>query len=104
MTTPLATPNAGTPKLHAFLAHAGVASRRKAEEMITAGRVQVNGKVATIGQRINPAKDKIQVDGKVITQTEENVLYLINKPVGVISSTSDELGRQNVVQFLQKEV
>ncbi len=102
MTTP--TPNAETPKLHAFLARAGVASRRKAEEMILEGKVKVNGEVGTIGQRINPKKDKIQVEGKFISQPEETVVYLINKPVGVISTTSDELGRQNVVQFLQKEV
>lgn len=100
----MSTVNANTPKLHAFLAHAGVASRRKAEEMIQEGRVKINGHIATIGQRVNPSVDKVELDGKPISQTETIVLYLINKPVGVISTTSDELGRQTVIDFLQKEI
>ncbi len=92
------------PKLQAFLAHAGVASRRKAEELIREGRVRVNGEVATIGQRVNESTDKVSVDGKQISQKERPVLYLINKPLGMISTTSDELGRKTVIDFLQREV
>jgi 23S rRNA pseudouridine2605 synthase len=102
MTNP--TDHSKNPKLHAFLAHAGIASRRKAEEMIQEGRVQVNGTTGVIGQRVNPEKDKIVVDGKAISQAEKTVMYLINKPPGVISTTSDELGRQTVIDFLQKEM
>lgn len=98
------TNNLTTPKLQTFLAHAGVASRRKAEELIQAGEVIVNGQVATIGQRINPDKDKISVKGKTISRAEEKVIYLVNKPVGIISTTTDELGRQTIIDFLQKEV
>ena len=93
-----------TIKLQTFLAHAGIASRRKAEEFIQAGQVKVNGEVAKIGQRITPDKDKIEFNSKLIAQAETPVIYLINKPVGVISTTTDELGRQNVVQFLQAQV
>jgi 23S rRNA pseudouridine2605 synthase len=88
------------PKIHAFLAHAGVTSRRKAEELIAAGKVIVNGEKAHIGQRVDPAKDKISVGGKAINQSEDLVYILINKPIGIVSTTSDELGRRTVLDLL----
>ncbi len=88
------------PKLQAFLAHAGVASRRKSEEMIADGQVTVNGEKAHIGQRVNPSKDKISVKGKPINQASELIYVLVNKPNGIVSSTSDELGRKTVLDLL----
>ena len=88
-------------KIHTFLASHGIASRRKSEEMVSEGRVTVNDEPATIGQRINPDTDVIKLDNSVIENTSEKLRYfLVNKPVGYISTTSDELGRKNVVDIL----
>jgi 23S rRNA pseudouridine2605 synthase len=91
------------PKLQTFLAHAGITSRRKAEDLIREGVVAINGQVAKIGERVKP-DDEVSVNGKRIGGSEEKVTYLIYKPVGVVSTTSDELGRKNVVDFLQSQV
>jgi 23S rRNA pseudouridine2605 synthase len=92
------------PKLQAFLAHAGIASRRKSEELIREGKVRVNGQIAHIGERINPEKDEVLVSGKRISQKEQPLTFLIYKPAGLISTTSDELGRKTVVDFLRQEI
>lgn len=92
-----------TIKIHAFLANKGIASRRKAEEMVAAGRVTINSKPAIIGQRINPLTDKVAFDGHMVTDKPEELQYfLVYKPVGYVSTTSDELGRKNVMQLLPK--
>ncbi len=91
-------------KLQTFLAHAGIASRRKAEELIAQGLVQVNGKIATIGLRIDPTSDKITYKGRVIKSAQPHITYLIHKPVGIVSTTQDELGRQTVIDFLKKQL
>lgn len=92
-----------TVKIHAYLASKGIASRRKAEAIVGEGKVTVNGVVATIGQRINPETDEVSVEGKPLTHTTENLRYfLVNKPVGYVSTTSDELGRKNVLQLVPK--
>jgi 23S rRNA pseudouridine2605 synthase len=92
------------PKLHAFLAQAGVASRRKAETFIQEGRVKVNRQLATIGQRINPNTDRITVDGKAVIATQTTRTFLLNKPTGIISTTSDELGRATVISYAIQEL
>ena len=100
-------PTQTNPKLHAHLAHLGIASRRKAEELIVEGRVFVNGTIAKVGQRIDPTKDEISVDTKIIQSpgTPQTIYtYLINKPVGIFSTTSDELGRKTVIDFLKKQL
>ncbi len=91
-------------KVHAFIAQAGITSRRKAEELILKGKVQVNGKNAVIGQRIDPKKDLVMIDQQVVNPQTNIVTYLINKPVGIVSTTSDELGRKTVNDFLQSKV
>lgn len=96
--------SAPLPKLHVFLAHSGVASRRKAEEMIANGLVTVNGEVAQIGQRINPATDKVVCNGKAIEAIEKPLVYLIYKPAGVLSTTQDELNRRTVIDYLQQQM
>jgi 23S rRNA pseudouridine2605 synthase len=90
-------------KLQSFIAHAGITSRRKAEELIADGKVQVNGVLAHLGQRIDPTHDKVSVEGQAIGQESEKVAYLIYKPAGYVSTTQDELGRKTVVDFLKKE-
>lgn len=85
-------------RLQKVIAHAGVASRRKAEELIQAGKVKVNGIVVKeLGTKVK-ASDRVEVEGVQLTQ-EEKVYYLLYKPVGVISSVSDEKGRKVVTDF-----
>lgn len=91
-----------TIKLQAFLAQAGVASRRKAEELIAAGQVKVNGQVAHVGQRVEPSVDQISVNGKTVSSKAEHYYYLINKPVGYVSTTNDELQRRTVLDIIPK--
>ncbi|MBP9819131.1 rRNA pseudouridine synthase [Candidatus Woesebacteria bacterium] len=93
-----------TIKLHAYLAHRGIASRRAAEELIKAGKVTVNGAVAQIGQRINPAQDQVAVEGKIVTQNHEPATYiLVYKPPGIISTTADELDRNTVLDLIPRQ-
>lgn len=73
-------------RIQKILSARGIASRRKAEEYITAGLVKVNGKVAELGQKADPEKDKIEVDGKVLEERQEMLYYLMYKPVGVETS------------------
>lgn len=88
-------------RLQKVLAEAGVASRRKCEELITAGRVMVNGEVVTtLGVKVNAGKDVIQVDGRAIRQ-QKKVYVLFHKPKGVITSASDPGGRKIVTDFLK---
>lgn len=89
-------------KIHAFLAHSGVASRRRAEELVSQGRVTINGVKAVIGQRIDPEKDAVAVNGKPIQRAVKSVYFLLHKPAGYVSTTNDELGRPTVLSLLPK--
>jgi 23S rRNA pseudouridine2605 synthase len=92
-------------RLARFLAHAGIASRRHAEALIAAGRVQVNGEtVTTQGTRINPASDRISVDGKAVQAATKHVYLLLNKPPGYLSTVSDPEGRPTVLDLLPQEL
>ncbi|MDA1079169.1 MAG: pseudouridine synthase [bacterium] len=91
-------------KLQQALAQAGVASRRKAEEMILAKRIKVNGELAHIGQRVDLALDKIEFDQQLVTQPEGKRYFLVYKPAGLVSTTSDEQGRETVLSLLPKDV
>ena len=87
-------------RLQKVIAQAGVASRRKAEKMISAGQVTVNGKKVTeLGTKVEPS-DKIEVNGVPI-EKEALHTYLFYKPRGVISSVSDDKGRKTVVDFFE---
>lgn len=89
------------PKLHAFLAHAGVTSRRKAEVLIAEGKVTVNGKVVkNVAERVFPSKDVVMVDGKVISNTPAFVYYALNKPQGYVSTVSDPDGKPTVMSLV----
>ena len=92
-------------RLARFLAHAGVASRRHAEELIASGRVQVNGSVITTqGVRIDPARDRVCVDGKLVEAPARHIYLLLNKPVGYICTVHDPQGRPTVLDLLPPEI
>ena len=90
-------------RLQKFIASCGVASRRKAEELITEGKVLVNGrKVTELGVKVNPLKDKVKVNGQLLA-VEKPVYYLLNKPKGVITSVTDPQGRETVLDYIKNE-
>src|SRR6202008_4337950 len=95
-------------RLQKLIAAAGVASRRHAEELITAGRVTVNGEVIKeLGTKADPAKDHIKVNGKLINpqlQSREKIHVLLNKPKGYLSSVSDPEGRPLVTELLPRSL
>ena len=86
-------------RINKYIAHAGVASRRKAEELIKQGLVTVNGQVVRELATTIKSGDKVEVEGQPI-YNEEKVYYLLNKPRGVISSVSDDKGRPTVIDLL----
>ena len=86
-------------RINKYIAHAGVASRRKAEELIKEGRVTLNGKTVTELATIVKNGDIVEVNGSPI-YNEEKVYYLLNKPRGVISSVSDEKNRKTVIDLM----
>jgi 23S rRNA pseudouridine2605 synthase len=89
-------------RLQKILAAAGIASRRKAEEIIVAGRVQVNGKVVTeLGAKADPGRDHIRVDGKLLQGPERPRYYVLNKPKGYVTTASDPEGRPTVMHFFR---
>jgi 23S rRNA pseudouridine2605 synthase len=84
-------------RLQKVLARAGIGSRRACDELIADGRVTVNGDVATLGTRVDPSLDEIEVDGSLVPVAEGLVHYLLNKPAGVVTTASDPEGRPTVV-------
>lgn len=87
-------------RLQKVIANSGYCSRRKAEELISKGKVYVNGeKVTELGTKVNKT-DAIEVEGKVLSLEEDKVVYLLNKPRGIISSVSDDKGRKTVVDLI----
>ncbi len=89
-------------RLQKILAAAGVCSRRKAEELILAGRVQVNGKVvAELGTKADAGRDHIRVDGKLLHGAERLRYYMVNKPKGYVTTVSDPEGRPTVMQLVR---
>ncbi|MBR4727328.1 MAG: rRNA pseudouridine synthase [Clostridia bacterium] len=87
-------------RLQKYLSEAGVASRRKAEEMIRSGLVKVNGKPAQIGDQVDPAHDKVTVAGRRVHPAATQRYLLLNKPRGYVTTTNDELGRKCVTALL----
>jgi len=89
-------------RLQKVLARAGVASRRKAEELMVAGRVEVNGKKVTeLGTKVEPGKDLIRVDGKLIDDAQQETYLVLYKPAGVVTTLSDPEGRPTVATLLR---
>jgi 23S rRNA pseudouridine2605 synthase len=89
-------------RLQKVMAHAGVASRRASEELIKQGRVSVNGKVVTeLGTKVDPRRDQIHVDGQPLPRQAEPLVYImLNKPRNILSSASDDRGRQTVLDLV----
>lgn len=89
-------------RLQKALARAGLGSRRTCEELIGAGRVEVNGEVAVLGRRVGPG-DEVAVDGTVISVEADTVTYLLNKPRGVVTTAQDTHGRPIVIDLVPAE-
>lgn len=87
-------------RIQKILSARGVASRRKAEEMIQNGLVTVNGAVAQLGDSADPEADEILIDGKPLPRQEQYVYILLNKPRGYVTTLSDEKGRPNAAQLV----
>jgi len=87
-------------RLQKVLAAAGVASRRVSEQLITAGRVTVNGRIVTeLGSRVDPLIDKVAVDGSAVQLDPGKRYVMLNKPTGVVSTMADEKGRRDLREF-----
>lgn len=96
------TPESEGIRLNKLIADSGIASRRKVDEMIIEGRVTVNGRTVTgLGLRIDPAKDKVAVDGEHLRTSVKKLYILLNKPVGIITTVSDEKNRKTVIDLIK---
>ena len=90
-------------RLNKFLADHGVASRRKADILIDEGKVQINGKkVFELGIRIDPQKDSIKVNGKVVRSKPNSYYFIFNKPKNVVTTNADPQGRPTVIEYFKK--
>jgi hypothetical protein len=96
-------PAANPERLQKILSQAGIASRRRAEEMIVAGRVMVNGQVVTqLGSKADLGRDHIRVDGKLLHGAERHRYFMLNKPRGYVTTVSDPEHRPTVMEFFAK--
>jgi len=90
-------------RLQKVISHAGIASRREAERLITEGRVAVNGFVVTqLGMKVDPTHDKVKVDGRLVKSFPEKVCIVLNKPVGYVSTLKDPQERPMVTDLLDR--
>ncbi len=88
-------------RLQKFIASSGVASRRKAEELILQGKIKVNGQtVLELGTKVNPKKDVIEYDGKVLKIEDKKIYVLLNKPIGYVTTLDDQFNREKVVDLI----
>lgn len=87
-------------RLQKIISARGLASRRRAEEWIKAGRLSVNGMTAKLGDAADPEVDEIMLDGKPLPSSPKNVYIMLNKPRGYVTTLSDEKGRENVAQLV----
>jgi 23S rRNA pseudouridine2605 synthase len=92
-------------RISKVLASAGIASRRGADELVAAGRVQVDGRPAMLGEKVDPATQRVEVDGRSIAQTESAKVYLaLHKPAGVASTTRDRHAPRTVLDLVPPEL
>ena len=89
-------------RLQKIIAASGLMSRRSAEELIAAGKVRVNGAVASLGDRADAARDRITIDGKSLAPPEEKVYIMLNKPRGYVTTLKDEKGRRTVAELVSE--
>lgn len=90
-------------RIQKYMARCGVASRRKAEELVLEGRVKVNGQVINSVVSIDPDVDRVEFDGSVIKPEERKVYIMLNKPVGIITSAKDQFDRKTVLDIIKVE-
>lgn len=88
-------------RLQKHLSACGIASRRKAEELIEQGKVRVNGRIATIGDKVDPKRDKVTVRGKNVVAVTKKVYIMLHKPRGYVTTLSDEFDRKNVADLVK---
>lgn len=89
-------------RLQKYMAQSGVASRRKSEEMILAGRVAVNNKIVTeLGIKIDPKIDNVKVNGKNISAEKKKIYIMLNKPMGFVTTVSDEKDRRTILDLIE---
>lgn len=89
-------------RLQKYMADCGVASRRKCEEYILQGKVKVNGNTVTeLGTKVVPSIDKIEFEGRKITSESKHVYILLNKPIGYVTTTNDQFGRDDVLDLVK---
>ncbi|HEX3437592.1 MAG TPA: pseudouridine synthase [Pseudacidobacterium sp.] len=90
-------------RLQKIIAQAGIVSRRKAEELILEGRIQINGQTVTeLGTKADPERDHIRVDGKLLHGAQQHRYFMLNKPKGFVTTARDPEGRPTVMQFVQR--
>lgn len=89
-------------RLQKYIAQSGYTSRRKAEVLISEGKVKVNGiRVTALGTQVDESQDKVEVNGKALTIEEDQVYILLNKPTGIVSTVSDQFDRPTVLSCIQ---
>ena len=89
-------------RLQKYLASCGVASRRKCEELILNGKIEVNGKtVLELGTKVNPDKDEVKYNGKVVKLEDEKIYILLNKPIGYVTTAKEQFGRDMVLDLVK---
>ena len=88
-------------RIQKILSGAGVCSRRRAEEYLTDGRVRVNGRVAALGEKADPQRDRIEVDGVALSQPRRHTYLMLHKPRGYVTTLSDEKGRKTGAQLVE---
>jgi 23S rRNA pseudouridine2605 synthase len=89
-------------RLQKYLANNGILSRRKAEEAILEGKVKVDGKIVTeLGTKINPSKNKVEYEGKLVEEKHEKVYVLLNKPIGYVTTVKDQFNREIVTDLIK---
>ena len=90
-------------RIQKYMAHCGVASRRKSEELIIQGRVKVNDIIVTeLGMQVNPIKDVVKVDNKIIQMEQKKVYIALNKPTGYVTTVSDQFDRDTVLDLIKE--
>ena len=89
-------------RLQKYLASCGIASRRKCEELISSGKITVNGEVVTeLGTKINPEKDEVKYNGKIVKLEEGKIYILLNKPIGYVTTAKEQFGRDMVLDLVK---